>query len=102
MDLSKRPFQPHIDYHGLYVALSRVKQSKHLRVLPLQPMQTGFDYLFNLKPPVALTNWIQAYDKDGKWIVQQNSTLDSTSKRIAEKRKSSSEPRKENKRKKNS
>ena len=74
LDLNKRPFLPHTDYHGLYVALSRVKQSEHLRVLPLQPMQTGFDHLFDLKPPMALTSWIQAYNKEGKWIVPQKST----------------------------
>jgi ATP-dependent exoDNAse (exonuclease V) alpha subunit len=28
LDLKSRPFSPQIDYHGLYVALSRVKKAK--------------------------------------------------------------------------
>jgi hypothetical protein len=31
LDLKSRPFSPQIYYHGLYVALSKVKQSQHLR-----------------------------------------------------------------------
>jgi hypothetical protein len=47
LDLNKRPFSPQIELHGLYVALSRVKQSRNLRLLPLQPLQTNLNYLFN-------------------------------------------------------
>jgi hypothetical protein len=30
LDLNKRPFSPQIEFHGLYVALSRVKKSRYL------------------------------------------------------------------------
>jgi hypothetical protein len=39
LDLNKRPFSPQIEFHRLYVALSRVKQSRYLRLLPLQPLE---------------------------------------------------------------
>jgi hypothetical protein len=67
LDLNSRPFSPQIDYHGLYVALSRVKQSQHLRILPLQPLQINLNYLFDLNPPLALTDWIQGFDQEGNW-----------------------------------
>ena len=59
LDLNKRPFSPQIEFHGLNVALSRVKQSRNLRLLPLQPFQTNLNYLLNLKPQLAITNWFQ-------------------------------------------
>lgn len=66
-DVNKRPFQPQICYHGLYVAFSRVKNCDHIRILPLQPMAFNLNYLEQLKPLSALMKWAQGYNLDGVW-----------------------------------
>ena len=71
LDLNKRPFNPQISYHGLYVALSRVRNSESIRLLPLQPGATNLNYLFALSPPKILYDWIQRYNADGKWSISQ-------------------------------
>jgi hypothetical protein len=67
IDVNKRPFQPQICYHGLYVAFSRVKRGEHIRLLPLQPTSCNFNHLSQLKPPSTLMTWAQGYNKDGLW-----------------------------------
>jgi hypothetical protein len=53
-DINQRPFKPPLTYHGLYVGLSRVPTSFHLRLLPLQPFATNFEYLSELHPPKTI------------------------------------------------
>lgn len=67
LDLNKRPFKPSISYHGLYVALSRVRNSQHIRLLPLQPHAINFNYLFKLSPPKMLTDWNRGFNLEGEW-----------------------------------
>ena len=67
VDVNKRPFQPQICYHGLYVAFSRVKNGDHIRILPLQPIAFNLNYLEQLKPLSALMKWAQGYNLDSVW-----------------------------------
>jgi hypothetical protein len=38
-----------------------------IRILPLQPLQINLNFLFDLKPPLALTDWIQGFDQESNW-----------------------------------
>jgi hypothetical protein len=40
-----------------------------IRILPLQPLQINLNFLFDLKPPLALTDWIQGFDQESKWHI---------------------------------
>lgn len=69
VDVSKRPFLPHVDYHGFYVAISRVRHGSDLRIIP--PACHGddgdLDHLLQLKPWPELTAWLSAFDTEGNW-----------------------------------
>lgn len=56
-DLNKRKKSPHINYHMLYVGLSRTRSSENIRLLPAHP-GTTFDYLNSLKPPEKLVTFL--------------------------------------------
>lgn len=67
IDLNPRPFFPKINFHGLYVALSRVKLGGNLRILQLQPTTHDLSYLLQLKPAEYLTEWLAGFDNNGCW-----------------------------------
>ncbi|KZS07773.1 Uncharacterized protein APZ42_028439 [Daphnia magna] len=67
LDINQRPFKPSLTYHGIYVALSRVRTSRHLRPLPLQPFSTNINYLSELHPPKTLTQWLGRFNTEGVW-----------------------------------
>ena len=66
VDLNKRPFKATLTLASIYVALSRVREGAHLRMLPAQP-GTGFQHLLHLQHPKALVAWRAAYDANGVW-----------------------------------
>ena len=45
LDLNPRPFLPKIEYHSLYVGLSRVRTGQHLRIMPLHQKVMNLNYL---------------------------------------------------------
>ena len=66
--LSKRPyFLCQISYRLLLVALSRVEESKYMRIL--SDPKEDLSYLINLKAPDDYFIWMKGFDKlvDGKW-----------------------------------
>lgn len=69
LDINQRLFKPSLTYHGIYVALSRVRTSRHLRLLPLQPFSTNFNYLSELHPPKTLTQCLGRFNTEGIWSV---------------------------------
>jgi hypothetical protein len=69
LHINQRPFKPSLTYHGIYVALSRVRTSRHLRLLPLQPFSTNFNYLSELHPPKTLTQCLGRFNTEGIWSV---------------------------------
>jgi hypothetical protein len=69
LDINRCTFKPSLTYHGIYVALSRVRTSRHLRLLPLQPFLTNFNYLSELHPPKTLTQWLSRFNTEGVWSV---------------------------------
>lgn len=64
VDLNQRPFKPRIDFHDLYVVLSRVRRGSDLRLMLLQPCGTSLHYLKMLKPAADLTTWMDAFQSD--------------------------------------
>ena len=64
-DLNDHSFRPTIDFHGLFITLSRVKNLKHFARLPYQPDQDNLGHFRNLKPPKNLSIWLQSYAADG-------------------------------------
>ena len=67
IDLNPRPFLPKINFHGLYVALSRVKLCNNLRLLRLHSTTRDLSYLQHLKPAEYLTDWLSGFDERGNW-----------------------------------
>ena len=66
--LSKRPYYlSQITYRLLLVALSRVEESKYMRIL--SDPKEDLSYLINLKAPDDYFIWMKGFDKlvDGKW-----------------------------------
>ena len=66
--LSKRPYYLcQISYRLLLVALSRVEESKYMRIL--SDPKEDLSYLINLKAPDDYFIWMKGFDKlvDGKW-----------------------------------
>jgi len=66
LELNKRAFKPYLDFHSLYVGLTRVRQLSHLRILPCHAGAT-LDHLLLLKPPMELKCWLAGFDDDGHW-----------------------------------
>ena len=64
LDLNRRPFNPKVSFTALLVAISRVRSSTHLRILPAQPGQT-FDYLLRLSPDEDLRIWLSGFPSVG-------------------------------------
>lgn len=79
IDLNYRPFQPQFNFHALMVAVSRVRASNHIRILPLQPSSPSLDYLLTVKPDQSLLIWLQGYKKENEneastWSVEKAQT----------------------------
>ena len=72
IDINLRPFLPHISFHGLYVALSRVRESSNLRIMPLQPNIQNLNHLLKLEPPEDLLAWLDGFDSNGVWIASNS------------------------------
>lgn len=68
VDLNKRPFQPKVSFDTFYVAISRVRHSSDLRLLPLHHSDKNLNHLLTLKAPKELNRWLAAYNpKNGMW-----------------------------------
>jgi hypothetical protein len=67
VDLNYRPFKPQISFSGFYVAVSRVRRSQDLRIMPIQPNTSTLKYLQTLKPPDRMSTWLTGYNDDGFW-----------------------------------
>ena len=65
VDLNQHDFQPHVNFHGIFVVCSRVKTKKNLAIFPFPPDQNGLQHLLNLKPPRKLILWLKSYDENG-------------------------------------
>lgn len=61
LDLNPRPFVPKIDFHSLYVGLSRVRSGQHLRIMPLHQRVSNLNYLNNMKPASTLMSWLEFF-----------------------------------------
>ena len=76
IDLNYRPFQPQFGFHALMVAVSRVRSSCNIRILPRQPGAPSLDYLINVKPNPTLLIWLQGFEKKSQneaatWSVEK-------------------------------
>jgi hypothetical protein len=68
VDLNERPFQPQVSFATFYVAISRVRRSQDLRLLPLHHKGKNCDHLLSLKVPKELKKWLASYDTtSGLW-----------------------------------
>lgn len=63
IDLNYRPFQPQFGFHALMVAVSRVRSSSNIRILPRQPGSPPLEYLVEVKPDPTLLVWLQGYEQ---------------------------------------
>jgi len=65
------------------VAVSRVRASNHIRILPQQPCSPTLEYLIDVKPDPTLLIWLEGYesakdDEAAAWSVQKaQAALDS-------------------------
>ena len=68
MSLAPRPFPPHHDLKGFYVAVSRVRKRDQLRVL-YRPVarRGGFDHIKKLRHTLELKVWNEAYNASGDY-----------------------------------
>jgi hypothetical protein len=67
VDLNERPFQPQVSFATFYVAISRVRRSSDLRLLPLHGNR-NLNHLLALRAPKQLHKWLAAYNpRDGLW-----------------------------------
>ncbi|KAI9551027.1 hypothetical protein GHT06_005690 [Daphnia sinensis] len=64
LQLNKRSFMPHLTFSMLYVALSRVRTSESIRLMPPHPTGPGLGYLQTLKPTEDLLTWLEGFDPD--------------------------------------
>jgi hypothetical protein len=68
VDLNKRPSQPQVTFATFYVAISRVRRSSVLRLLPLHHRDKNLSHLLTLKAPKELNTWLAAYNpRNGMW-----------------------------------
>ena len=70
IDLNPRPFIPKINFHGLYVALSRVKLGRNLRILQLHQTTRDLSYLLKLEPSKFLNEWLAGFNNNGCWTAE--------------------------------
>ncbi|KAK4028490.1 hypothetical protein OUZ56_017759 [Daphnia magna] len=61
LQLKKRSFIPHLTFSMLYVALSRVRTSGNIRLMPPHPTGPGLGYLQTLKPTEDLLTWLKGF-----------------------------------------
>ena len=68
IDLNHRPSPTlqQIIFQGLYVALSRVKKSSNIRIMPLHNPDS-LEYLYSLNLPPFLNEWLSGFDCNGIW-----------------------------------
>jgi hypothetical protein len=68
VDLNKRPSQPQVTFATFYVAISRVRRSSVLRLVPLHHREKNLSHLLTLKAPKELNTWLAAYNpRNGMW-----------------------------------
>ena len=68
LSIGPRPFPPHLDLKGFYVAVSRVRTRKRLRVLHRPSRQQGgLDHLYKLRHTKELATWNAGYNECGDW-----------------------------------
>ena len=68
--MAPRPFPPHHDLKGFYVAVSRVKRRTHLRVLHKPSARRGgFDQIKELRHTLELKIWNESYNQEGDYSV---------------------------------
>ena len=65
LELNPRPFLPHLSFSMLLVALSRVRNSQDIRILPMHA-GANLSYLYKLKPDHRLALWQAGY-QGGRW-----------------------------------
>ncbi len=72
VDLNQRPAPtlPQINFQHLYVALSRVRKRCTLKLMPFHH-PSSLDYLFSLKPPQYLIEWLAGFDSEGFWSAEK-------------------------------
>ena len=71
LNLNRPPRGSGINFHSLYVGLSRVRYGTHIFILPpLEQRASASDplrYLLALKPRPNLRRWLGAFQPDGTW-----------------------------------
>jgi hypothetical protein len=68
IDLNDVPYRLKVDYHGLYVALSRVRRSAHVRLMPMQLDSLSLMHLTKLQPSHDLRVWLAGFGAgDSLW-----------------------------------
>ena len=73
LELAERPCKTgkgNLDFHGLLVALSRVKNTNDLRIIDAPDDQ--FDYLRRIRAPQSLLLWLEGFhDSTGLWDIDK-------------------------------
>ena len=68
LSVAPRPFTPHLDLKGFYVAVSRVRTRGRLRVLHRPPRDKGgLGHLYKLTHTKELAAWNRGYSESGDW-----------------------------------
>lgn len=72
IDLNHRPAPTlqQINFQGLYVALSRVRKGCNIKIMPLHN-PASLEYLYSLKLPDHLNEWLAGFDSNGIWSVEE-------------------------------
>ena len=65
--IGKKPLPPHLDMHGFYVLISRVRKETSLRTL-WQLTQDDKNTLYKLAWHPHMKIWTESWDKHGQWI----------------------------------
>ena len=64
LDLNMRPKAlGNVDFHALYVGLTRIKHAYDIRILPPQNSNEAFKHLLKFKPSENLKNWLEKIPK---------------------------------------
>jgi len=67
IDINERSLIPKIEFHSLYVALTRVHFSKDLRILPYDKSTGGLQHLLKLNPSSSIGVFLKGFDNNNKW-----------------------------------